>query len=136
VAQLHGRYDDDDDDDTKNAIKMYWQAINLTPVSIVASSNLYYNKHSGMGLSGTEGNANASIYTDCSKTRNHVGASMVAVKDSREIHNKTQRLDITCTVFQAELCGIRQREGIVNSCLLNQDNFLYFNFGALQTFLN
>jgi ribonuclease HI len=31
---------------------------------------------------------------------------MVAVKDSREIHINTQRLNITCTVFQAELCGI------------------------------
>jgi hypothetical protein len=57
-------------------------------------------------LSGTEGDANVSIYTDGSKTENHVGARMVAVKDSREIHIKTQRLDITCTVFQAEPCGI------------------------------
>jgi len=31
---------------------------------------------------------------------------MVAVKDSREIHINTQRLSITCTVFQAELYGI------------------------------
>jgi ribonuclease HI len=31
---------------------------------------------------------------------------MVAVKTSKEIHIKTQRLDITCTVFQAELCGV------------------------------
>jgi ribonuclease HI len=31
---------------------------------------------------------------------------MVAVTASKEIHVKTQRLDITCTVFQAELCGI------------------------------
>jgi ribonuclease HI len=31
---------------------------------------------------------------------------MVAVKDSREIHINTQRLNIPCTVFQAELCGI------------------------------
>ena len=46
------------------------------------------------------------IYTDGSKTENHVGASMVAVKDSREIHINTQRLSITCTVFQAELYGI------------------------------
>jgi ribonuclease HI len=40
------------------------------------------------------------------KKENHFGASMVAVKDSREIHINTQRLNITCTVFQAELCGI------------------------------
>jgi hypothetical protein len=31
---------------------------------------------------------------------------MVALKGSKEIHIKTQRLDIRCTVFQAELCGI------------------------------
>jgi hypothetical protein len=31
---------------------------------------------------------------------------MVAVKDSSEIHIKTQRLNITYTVFQAGLCGI------------------------------
>jgi len=47
------------------------------------------------------------IYTDGPITENHVGASMVAVKGSREIHTNTQRLSIMCTVFQAELCGIR-----------------------------
>ena len=59
-----------------------------------------------MDLSGTEGSAKVSIYTDGSKTENHVGASIVAVKNSTEIHTETQRLSITCTVFQAELCGI------------------------------
>jgi len=47
-----------------------------------------------------------SIYTDGFKTEKHVGASMVAVKNCTEIHTETQRLNITCTVFQAELCGI------------------------------
>jgi ribonuclease HI len=46
------------------------------------------------------------IYTDGSKAENHAGASMVAVKDSTEIHINTQRLSITCTVFQSELYGI------------------------------
>jgi len=46
------------------------------------------------------------IFTDGSKTENYVGASMVAVKDSKEIHINTQRLNTTCTVFQAELYGI------------------------------
>jgi len=46
------------------------------------------------------------IFTDGSKTENHVGSRMIAVKDSKEIHINTQRLSITCTVFQAELCGI------------------------------
>ena len=59
-----------------------------------------------MDLSGTEGNANVSIYTDGSKTDNHVGASMVAMRDSTEIHVETKRLNITCTVYQAELYGI------------------------------
>ena len=57
-------------------------------------------------LSGTDGNANVFIHTDGSKTENHVGASMVAVQNSAEIHIETQRLNSTCTVFQAELCGI------------------------------
>jgi ribonuclease HI len=57
-------------------------------------------------LTETEGNANVSIYTDGSKTENHVGASMIAMKNSAKIHIETQRLNITCTVFQAELCGI------------------------------
>jgi ribonuclease HI len=46
------------------------------------------------------------IFTDGSKTENHVGASVVAAKDSKEIHMNTQRLNTTCTVFQAELYGI------------------------------
>jgi hypothetical protein len=57
-------------------------------------------------LTGLEGTADVSIYTDGSKTENHVGAGMVAVKNSREIHIETQRLNIECTVFQAELCGM------------------------------
>jgi len=47
-----------------------------------------------------------SIYTNGSKTENHVEASMVAVKNSTEIHTETQRLNIICTVFHAELCKI------------------------------
>jgi ribonuclease HI len=47
-----------------------------------------------------------SIYTDGSKTEFHVGAGMVAVQNSREIHIETQRLNFECTVLQAELCGI------------------------------
>jgi len=43
---------------------------------------------------------------DGSKTENHVGASIVPVKDSKAIHINTQRLSIMCTVFQAELYGI------------------------------
>jgi len=64
------------------------------------------DNHMRIDLSGSEGNANVKIYADGSKRENHVGASMVAVKDSREIHINNQRLNITCTVFQAELCGI------------------------------
>ena len=51
-------------------------------------------------LTGVEGTADASIYTDGSKTEHYVGASMVAVKNSREIHIETQRLNIECTVFR------------------------------------
>jgi len=58
--------------------------------------------HIPVDLSGSEGNANVIIYTDGSKTENHVGASMVAEKDSREIHINNQRLSIMYTVFQAE----------------------------------
>jgi len=47
------------------------------------------DNHIRVDLSGTEGNANMSTYTDGSKTENHVGASMVAVKNSTEIHIET-----------------------------------------------
>jgi ribonuclease HI len=57
-------------------------------------------------FSGQEGNADVNIYTDGSKMENYVGARTVAVKGPREIHIDTQRLGITCTVFQAELYGI------------------------------
>jgi hypothetical protein len=80
-------------------------------------------------LSGSEGNANAIIYTDGSKMENHVGASMVAVKDSRELHINTQRLSIICTVFQAEIYGINmavdwiQSQGKkTSSCAINVDS--------------
>jgi hypothetical protein len=64
------------------------------------------DNHTRIDVSGTEGNTIVSIYTDGSKTENHVGASMAAVKDSTEMHIETQKLNKTCTVFQAELCGI------------------------------
>jgi len=57
-------------------------------------------------LTGVEGIAEVTVYIDGSKTE-HVGAGMAAVKDSKEIHTETQRLNNECTVFQAELCGIR-----------------------------
>ena len=63
-----------------------------------------------------EGTAEVSIYTDGSKTEHHIGAGMVAVKNSREIHTETQRLSIECTVFQAELCG----SGMTVYWILNQ----------------
>jgi ribonuclease HI len=47
------------------------------------------------------------VYTDGSKTEQHVDAGVVVVKDSREICTETQRLNNECTVFQTELCGIR-----------------------------
>jgi hypothetical protein len=53
-----------------------------------------------------EGKADVSIYTDGSKREFHVGAGMVAVQNSREIHIETQRLNFECAVFQAEFCGI------------------------------
>ena len=64
------------------------------------------DNHIPVNLSGSEGNPNVIIYTDGSKTENHVGATMVAVQNSREIHINTQSLWIMCTVFQAELGGI------------------------------
>jgi hypothetical protein len=50
-----------------------------------------------------EGLAVVSIYTDGSKTEHHVGAVMVAIKESREIHTESMILNNDCTVFQAEL---------------------------------
>jgi ribonuclease HI len=57
-------------------------------------------------LTGVEGIAEVTVYTDGSKTEQHIGAGVVVVKDSREIHTETQRLNNECTVFQAELCGV------------------------------
>jgi hypothetical protein len=57
------------------------------------------DNHTRVDLSGTKGKAKVSIYTDGSKTENHVGASMVAVENSIEIHIDTQRLNIECTAF-------------------------------------
>ena len=57
-------------------------------------------------ITGTVGNANVDIYTDGSKTSKHVGAGMVVMKDSCEIHIESQKLNSSCTVFQAELYGI------------------------------
>ena len=67
-------------------------------------------------LTGVEGTAEISIYTDCSKTEHHVGAGMVALKISREIHIETQKLNVECTVFQVELCCI----GMAVDWILNQ----------------
>jgi ribonuclease HI len=64
------------------------------------------DSHIQVDMTGGEDTAEVSIYTDRSKTEHHVGAGMVAVKNSREVHIETQRLNIECTVFQAELCGI------------------------------
>jgi len=64
------------------------------------------DNHMPVDLSNSKGNANVIIFTDGSKTENHVGASKFAVKDSREIRMNTHRLSIICTVFQAELYGI------------------------------
>jgi hydrogenase maturation factor len=51
--------------------------------------------YTSVDLTGTEGKANMSIYTDGSKTENHIGASMLAVETYTEIHIGTQRLNLT-----------------------------------------
>jgi len=61
------------------------------------------DNHISVDLSGKVGKANMKIFTDGSKTENHVGANMVSEKDSKEIHINTQRLNTTCTVFQDEV---------------------------------
>ena len=57
-------------------------------------------------MSGNEGVEKVLIYTDGSKTPNHVGAGVVAIEAQKEIFTRAQRLHSDCTVFQAELCGI------------------------------
>jgi len=47
------------------------------------------DNHISADLSGTVGNTNTKIFTDGSKTENHVGANMVADKDSKEIYINT-----------------------------------------------
>jgi hypothetical protein len=48
------------------------------------------DNHIHVDLSGTEGSTNVATYTDGSKTEKHVGVSMVAMKNSCEIHIETQ----------------------------------------------
>ena len=55
------------------------------------------------------------MYTDGSNTKNYFGAGTVAFKDSREIHTGTKRLNKECTVFQAELCGIKMAIDLIQS---------------------
>jgi ribonuclease HI len=62
--------------------------------------------HIQVVLSGEEGLAEVTLHTDGSKTDQHVGAGMVAMKESREIHTDSMRLKNDCTVFQVEICGI------------------------------
>jgi len=87
------------------------------------------DNHIRVDLSGTEGNAIVSIYTYGSKTENHVGASMVAVQDSTEMHIETQKLNKTRTLIQAQLCGIimavdwiQSKRQKSSSCAINVDS--------------
>jgi ribonuclease HI len=80
-------------------------------------------------LSGAEGIASATIYTDGSKTENHVGASVVVLKDTKEIHINTATLNSECTIFQAELYGISMAMKLIQSqrrsisaCAINVDS--------------
>jgi ribonuclease HI len=56
--------------------------------------------------SGDRAQAKVLIYTDGSKTENHVGAGMTVMEDSKEIYFEARRLSLHCTVYQAELYGI------------------------------
>lgn len=58
-------------------------------------------------ISGSLGEARVRLYSDGSKTIDHVGAGVIAEEDSKEIFIRAQRLHTECSVFQAELCGIR-----------------------------
>lgn len=64
------------------------------------------NNHILIDTSGSVGKADVLLFTDGSKTQNHVGAAMVVEEDSKETFFGIRRLDINCTVFQAELLGI------------------------------
>jgi len=59
------------------------------------------DNHIIVDLSGTQGNAIVTIYTDGSKTEKHVGASMAAITDCTEIHTETQKLNKSCTHFSS-----------------------------------
>ena len=76
-------------------------------------------------VSGVEGKASAT-YTDGSKTENHVGASVVVLKDT---HINTARLNLDCTIFQAELYGIsmamkwiQSQSRSISACAINVDS--------------
>jgi hypothetical protein len=57
--------------------------------------------HIQVVLSRQEGIAEVNLYTDGSKTDQHVGADMVAMKEFREIHTEAMRPN-GCTVFSSD----------------------------------
>ena len=80
-------------------------------------------------LSGAEGKASSTVYTDGSKTENRVGASVVVLKDSKETHINIARLNAHCTIFQAELYGIsmamkwiQRQKRSTPACAINVDS--------------
>ena len=64
------------------------------------------DNHIDIDTSGMVGKAEILIFTDGSKTESHVGTGMVAMENSKEIFTGIRRLDLECSVFQAELLGI------------------------------
>ena len=64
-----------------------------------------YN-HIVIDTSGSLGKSDFQLFTDGSKTEHHVGAGMVVMKNSKEIHSEIRRLGPDSSVFQAELIGI------------------------------
>ncbi|KAJ4449349.1 hypothetical protein ANN_00747 [Periplaneta americana] len=67
-------------------------------------------------FSGKVSSTNVQLFTDDSKTEEHVGAEVAAIQKSLEIYTETQRLGNECTVFQAELIGIK----MAIDCIISQ----------------
>ena len=64
------------------------------------------------------------IYTDGSKTKNHVGAGFSIMRGNQVILEGKRRLPDEATVFEAELMAIKMAMFDLAGCLINEDRYV------------
>ncbi|KAJ4427557.1 hypothetical protein ANN_25205 [Periplaneta americana] len=63
------------------------------------------HNHIVIDTAGSLGKADLQIFTDGSKTDHHVGAGMVVMKNSTEIHSEIRRLGLDCSSSKLNFLG-------------------------------